>query len=70
MFCTPSPDLALRHSHVVTDPQTGRRYKVIFQNRVNPAHVRKASEVGGPNDFWYLPNACDVRAYSICLYPQ
>ncbi|EDR25896.1 hypothetical protein, conserved [Entamoeba dispar SAW760] len=70
VFCTPDFRVALQHSDVVTDPQTGKKYKVIFQNRVKPSSIIRASKVGGPNNFWYITNPSDVRAYSICLFSQ
>ncbi|BFU19448.1 ubiquitin family protein [Entamoeba histolytica HM-1:IMSS-B] len=70
VFCTPDFRIALQHSDVVTDPQTGRKYKVIFQNRVRRSSIIRASNVGGPDNFWYITNPSDVRAYSICLFSQ
>lgn len=68
IFCTPNFHLALKHSDVLTDPQTGKKYKLIFQNRTDPSRIRRASEVGGPEDFWYLQNSYSSRAYAICVF--
>ena len=48
----------------------GKRYKIAFQNRVNPdrnGHLKiiSASETGVGADYWLSPNGNDVRAYGI-----
>ena len=68
VFCTDSYKLALQHSDVLTDPLDGKKYKILLQHRVNPNKIRKATEVGGPEHFWYIPSQRDIRAYQICVF--
>ena len=68
VFCTPNFKLALDHSEIVTTPDGKKRYKIIFQHRVNPNTIQYASSVGGPNDFWFFNNPSDIRPYQICLF--
>lgn len=42
-----------------------RRYKVILQNRVNPACLTK--EKGPKKDYWISARDEDIRAYGLCI---
>jgi hypothetical protein len=34
---------------------------------VKPSSIKKASDKGGPDDYWYIENSKDIRPYSICV---
>jgi hypothetical protein len=38
-----------------------------FQNRVKPSAIKKASDNGGPEDYWYIEDGKNIRPYSICV---
>jgi hypothetical protein len=39
----------------------GERYKVVIQNRVNPANLNKFG------DYWVSPSDGDLRPYGLCI---
>ena len=42
-----------------------KKYKIVLQNRVRPSTIKKASDNGGPADYWYIEDGKDIRLYSI-----
>ena len=53
-------------------PYDGKKYKIAFQNRVNPdrnGHLKiiSAEQTGVGADYWLSPNGNDVRAYGILI---
>ena len=66
IYSTPSIDIAAKYA--LTFEVDGKRYQMVFQNRVNPANLRMLSEhqaEGG--QFWVSPEQDDVRPYAICV---
>jgi len=68
IYCTPSVYTALEYSKIYTENDTGKKYKIAFQNRVRVKAIHRASEKGGPDDYWYVTNTADIRPYGICVY--
>ncbi|ELP89044.1 hypothetical protein EIN_164640 [Entamoeba invadens IP1] len=65
-FCTPNVETAVKFSKQNTD-KNGCKSILVFQNRVKPSSILKASSVGGPDDYWYVKDPADIRVYSICV---
>lgn len=73
IYTTPRVDIAARYAREFT--HAGKTYKVVLQNRVNPATVRKVQgmmtftpnlgSVSGP--IWISPQEDDVRPYGILI---
>ena len=61
-----SPNHTTAEQYATEFSNQGRRYKVILQNRVNPANLHKASGI----DYWVSPGDDDVRAYGLCVKEQ
>ena len=66
VYCTPNIDTAADYSEKFRGSD-GKEYKLVFQNRVKPSAIRRASDKGGPNDYWYIERSEDIRPYSICV---
>ena len=59
-----SPDLShveCRYAKPFTSK--GKKYKIVFQNRVNPAKLRKANQ----DQYWIVTDHSDIRPYGILL---
>lgn len=69
IYCTPNHHTALVYSKVYAD-DTGKKWKIVFQNRVRVGAIHRASEKGGPDDYWYVPDTGDIRPYGICIYEK
>ena len=67
VYCTPNISTAEQYSETFTNPQTKKKYKIVFQNRVKPSAIVKCKSKGGPDDYWYIPDGKDIRPYSICV---
>jgi hypothetical protein len=67
IYCTPDIEIAKEFSPIFTNPFSKKKYKIVFQNRVKPSSIHKASEIGGPDYFWYVSDGKDIRPYSICV---
>ena len=67
IYCTPNIETAEKYSQICKSEKTGKKYIIVFQNRVRPSAIHKASEVGGPDDYWFVPDGKDIRPYSICV---
>ena len=67
IYCTPNISTAEQYSPTFTNHFSGKKYKIVFQNRVKPSAIHKASEVGGPDDYWYVSDGKYIRPYSICV---
>lgn len=70
IYCTPNVRTALAYSQVYTEKNTGKEYKIVFQNRVRVEAIHRASDKGGPADYWYVPETTDIRPYGICVYEK
>ena len=57
-----TPDLSIADVHAVPFTNNGKRYKIVFQNRVNPAKLRKVGE-----DRYWLTDDSDIRPYGILV---
>ena len=66
IYCTPNIETAASYAQEFTGDD-GKRYKLVLQNRVKPSAIKKASDKGGPDDYWYIENGKDIRPYSICV---
>ena len=66
VYCSPNIETAARYSRIFTD-NNGKKYKIVLQNRVRPSAIKKASDKGGPADYWYIEDGKDIRPYSICV---
>ena len=66
IYCTPNIETAAGYATEFTGDD-GKRYKLVLQNRVKPSAIKKASDKGGPVDYWYIENGKDIRPYSICV---
>ncbi|OAA35419.1 Ubiquitin [Metarhizium rileyi] len=58
-----SPSHAIAESYAQEFSDRGRRYKVIFQNRVNPGNLKKIPS----HDYWVSPADADIRPYGLCI---
>ena len=67
IYCTPNISTAEQYSPTFTNPFSGKKYKIVFQNRVRPSAIHRASEFGGPNDYWYVSDGSHIRPYSIYI---
>ncbi len=67
IYCTSDIEVCKEFSPVIISPFTKKKYQVIFQNRVRPSSIRRASEIGGPDYFWYVSDDKDIRPYCICI---
>ena len=67
VYCTPNISTAEKYAEIFISPTTGKKYKIVFQNRVKPSSIIKCKEKGGPGDYWYVPDGKDIRPYSICI---
>ena len=57
-----SPDLSNAEAFAQEFSKNGKRYKIVFQNRVNPANLRKVNE-----DKYWLTDDSDIRPYGILV---
>ena len=71
-----SPSIEVAELYAVEFPYCSKRYKVVFQNRVNPDGLeviladrirrdRKCSDV--KDDYWLQPREDYIRPYAICI---
>ena len=66
VYCSPNIETAAEYSEKFTGDD-GKTYKIVLQNRVKPSSIKRASDKGGPSDYWYIENEKDIRPYSICV---
>lgn len=57
-----TPNIQTAEKFVTEFTCHGQRYKVVHQNRVNPANLKEVN--GG---YWISPGDNDVRPYGICI---
>ena len=58
-----APDLSYVERYYATEfSNNGKEYKIVFQNRVNPANLRKAN-----NDQYWIVSDSDIRPYGILV---
>jgi len=63
-----TPDVHLAEKYAKKFTYNNERYLVIFQNRVNPANLKKVQATQpGAGEYWISPNEGDVRPYGICI---
>lgn len=57
-----TPDIVIAEQYATPfNAKDGKTYKVVFQNRVNPATVQKIG------DYWLSPKDEDLRQYGVCI---
>ena len=61
-----SPNHTTAEQYAIEFSNQGRRYKVIFQNRVNPVNLYNVSGI----DYWISPRDNDIRVYGLCVKEQ
>ena len=66
IYCSPYIETAAEYSGVFY-VDNGKKYKLVLQNRVRPSTIKKASDNGGPAEYWYIEDEKDIRPYSICV---
>ena len=66
VYCSPNIETAAEYSDEFYG-YNGKKYKIVLQNRVRPSAIKKASDNGGPDDYWYIESGKDIRPYSICV---
>ena len=66
IYCTPNIETAAQYAQEFIGDD-GKKYKLVLQNRVRPSAIKKASDKGGPSEYWYIENGKDIRPYSICV---
>jgi len=59
IYSTPTASIAESYAQSFESEQ--KSYKVILQNRVNPANINKHG------DYWVSPGDVDIRPYGLCL---
>ena len=67
VYCTPNISTAEQYSEVFISPNTHKKYRIVFQNRVRPSAIVKCQSKGGPSDYWYVEDGKDIRPYGICI---
>jgi hypothetical protein len=66
-YSTPNPDVAAKYAHPFTD-ESGKKWVIMFQNRVRPDTLNKASTSScSAGEFWISAAQADVRPYGICV---
>ena len=63
VYCTP----AEKYAEIFENPNTHRKYKIVFQNRIKPSSIIMSKSKGGPDDYWYVENGKNIRPYGICI---
>ncbi|KAF3912595.1 hypothetical protein AA313_de0200406 [Arthrobotrys entomopaga] len=58
-----SPSHSIAEAYAKDFPYQGKRYKIIFQNRVNPDSLNKIPNI----DYWVSPADADIRPYGLCI---
>ncbi|KAH7709304.1 hypothetical protein AAVH_23415 [Aphelenchoides avenae] len=69
IYCTPDPNVARAYGHDYTF--NGRRYRMVFQTRVDPSvlQVVKANGADGlSGEYWLVPDGNHIRPYGVCVY--
>jgi ubiquitin len=56
-----TPNIATAEMYASEFSAGGQRYKVVIQNRVNPANISKFG------DYWVNPKDEDIRPYGVCV---
>ena len=54
--------LSIAECYAIEFSNNGKRYKIVFQNRVNPANLRKVNE-----DQYWITDDSDIRPYGILV---
>jgi len=63
VYTSPNPDWVLECAKEFD--YGGERYKIIFQDRVNPATMKEMKVRG--KEYWFAPSGADIRPYGICV---
>ncbi|KAH7707585.1 hypothetical protein AAVH_25176 [Aphelenchoides avenae] len=69
IYCTPDPNVARAYGQDYAF--NGRRYRMVFQTRVDPSvlQVVKQDGVDGlSGEYWLVPNGKHIRPYGVCVY--
>lgn len=68
IYSTPNIKVAESYSSIFTNPKSGKRYKIVMQNRVKPSEIINCSTINnGPKDYWLVPDGKYIRPYAICV---
>lgn len=68
VYCTPNINTAANNDYATEFfGNDGKKYRVVLQTRVKPSAIKKASDNGGPADYWYIEDGKNIRPYSICV---
>ncbi|CAG8635489.1 17380_t:CDS:2 [Acaulospora colombiana] len=67
IYSTPDINIAAQYAKEFT--HDGERYKMVFQNRVNPENLVRisAAKTKKGGEFWVSPKGEDIRPYGICI---
>lgn len=65
IYCTPSIETAKQYA--MSFEYQGHNIQVIFMNRINPKGFKRASDIGGPPDYWVVEDPNDIRPYKILV---
>ena len=58
-----TPEVSIAEQFATVFYYGGIRYKVVFQNRVNPVGLKKYRN----NTYWVTPNEENIRPYGLCI---
>ena len=61
------PGTAEEYAETFENPNTHKKYKIVFQNRIKPSSIIKCKSKGGPDDYWYVEDGKNIRPYGICI---
>lgn len=67
VYCTPNITTAESYAEIFENPNTHKKYKIVFQNRIKPSSIIKCKSKGGPDDYWYVEDGKNIRPYGICI---
>ena len=65
IYSTPSIHVAAKYAPVFEEK--GRRYRIVFQNRVNPKNLKVVESDMGDGEYWVQPRQEFMRPYGICI---
>ena len=66
MYFTPNINIAADYSKIYSSVD-GKKYKLVFQNRVKPSFTLECSKLGCDKEIWYIRSEADIKPYSICI---
>ena len=70
VYSSPDPAVAEKFAFRTTEKETGKQFKIIFQNRVRPGSYRRiGQEETGHGDYFLSADPQDIRPYGTCIKP-